>query len=83
MQQVKTLSQNQYPVIYEDGKETAVVVDIKSFQQIQLILDNLLNREQEPEDAIVAEAHILWQRMIQKAQAEDRPSDWVAELYDL
>lgn len=70
MQQVKTLSQNQYPVIYEDGKETAVVVDIKSFQQIQLILDNLLNREQEPEDAIVAEAHILWQRMIQKAQTD-------------
>lgn len=70
MQQVKTLSQNQYPVIYEDGKETAVVVDIKSFHQIQLILDNLLNREQEPEDAIVAEAHILWQRMIQKAQTD-------------
>ncbi len=83
MQQVKTLSQNQYPVIYEDGKETAVVVDIKSFQQIQLILDNLLNREQEPEDAVVAEAQILWQRMIQKAQAEDKTSDWVAELYDL
>lgn len=83
MQQIKTISQNQYPVIYEGGKETAVVMDIETFRQINLILDNLLNREQEPEDEIVAEAHALWQRMIQKAQTEDSASDWVAELYDL
>ena len=83
MQSVKTLSQHQYPVIYEHGKETAVVVDIDSFQKITLILDNLLNREQEPEDEIVAEAHALWQRMIQKAKTEDSASDWVTELYDL
>jgi hypothetical protein len=84
MQPVKTFSQNQYPVIYENGKETAVVIDIDSFQQIKLILDNLLNREQEPEDEIVAEANALWQRMIQEAKTENITSDdWVTELYDL
>ncbi|MEZ4591563.1 MAG: hypothetical protein R3D55_10550 [Chloroflexota bacterium] len=50
MQLIKSFSQNQYPIIYENGKETAVVVDIQSFRQIEFILDNLLNREQEPED---------------------------------
>jgi len=83
MQQVKTLSQNQYPIIYENGEVTAVVVDINSFQQIKLILDNLLNREQEPEDEIVAAASALWQRMMQEAKTEDSASDWVTELYDL
>ncbi|MCP4361335.1 MAG: hypothetical protein GY796_25275 [Chloroflexi bacterium] len=83
MQPVKNLSQNQYPVIYEDGKETAVVIDIKSFRQIKLILDNLLNREQEPEDEIVAAASALWQRMIREAETEDNASDWVTELHDL
>jgi hypothetical protein len=83
MQQIKTLSQNQYPVIYENGVETAVVVDINSFRQIKLILDNLLNREQEPEDEIVAAASALWQRMIQEAKTENSASDWVAELYGL
>jgi len=64
-------------------EETAVVVDIKSFRQIEFILNNLLNREQEPEDEIVAEASALWQRMIQEAKIEDSASDWVAELHDL
>ena len=83
MQLTKTFSQNQYPIIYENGKETAVVVDIKSFRQIEFILDNLLNREQEPEDEIVAEANTLWQRMIREAKTEDSASDWIAELHDL
>jgi hypothetical protein len=83
MQQIKILSRNQYPIIYENGEETAVVVDIKTFRQIEFILDNLLNREQEPEDKIVAEASALWQRMIQEAKTEDSASDWVAELHDL
>lgn len=83
MQQLKTLSQNQYPIIYENGVVTAVVIDIESFQQIKLILDNLLNREQEPEDEIVAAASALWQRMIREAKTEGGASDWVTELYDL
>lgn len=83
MQLIKSFSQNQYPIIYENGKETAVVVDIQSFRQIEFILDNLLNREQEPEDEIVAAASALWQRMIQEANAEDDTSDWITELNDL
>ena len=81
--QQKILSRNQYPIIYENGEETAVVVDIKTFRQIEFILDNLLNREQEPEDEIVAEASALWQRMMQEAKIEESASDWVEELHDL
>lgn len=83
MQLTKSFSQNQYPIIYENGKETAVVVDIQSFRQIEFILDNLLNREQEPEDEIVAAASALWQRMIQEAKTEDDAPDWIAELNGL
>ncbi len=51
--------------------------------QIKLILDNLLNCKQEPEDEIVAAASALWQRMIGEVKTEGTTSDWVAELYDL
>lgn len=83
MQLTKIFSQNQYPIIYENGEETAVVVDIKSFRQIEFILDNLLNREQEPEDEVVAEASALWQRMIREAKTKGSAADWIAELHDL
>ncbi len=83
MPQIKTISQNQYPIIYEGGKETAVVIDIETFQQINLILENLLNREAEPEDELIAATHALWQRMIQQAKTAEPATDWVTELYDL
>lgn len=83
MQQVNFLSQNQYPTLHENGEVTAVVIDINSFRQIKIVLDNLLNRKQEPEDEVVAAASALWQRMIQDAKLENSNSDWVAELDDL
>lgn len=83
MQQLNFLSQTQYPTLHENGEVTAVIVDIASFRQIKIILDNLRYRKEEPEDEIVAAASALWQRMIGDAKAEDSASDWVTELYAL
>jgi len=83
MQQLNFLSQNQYPTLHENGEVTAVVVDIASFRQIKIILDNLRHRKQEPEDEMIAAASALWQRMIGDAKTEDNTSDWVTELYAL
>lgn len=43
-----------FPVISEHGEPKAVIVDIKVFRQLQIVLDNLLNRDAEPEDAVLA-----------------------------
>lgn len=47
------------------------IVDITSFDQMELIVDNLLNREEEPEDAILAASAVL-RRLV--AQARQEPS---------
>jgi len=60
-----------FPILYEGGEAKAVVVDITSFAQMELIMDNLLNREEEPEDAILAASAVL-QRLLAQARSEDR-----------
>jgi hypothetical protein len=60
----------------------AVLVDVASFAQIELIIDNLLNREEEPEDAILAASGILKQ-LIAQARQESPSADWEQELDEL
>jgi len=36
-----------------------VLVDIEIFEQLKMILENLLNRKPEPEDKILAESDVL------------------------
>jgi len=62
---------DRFPILYEGGEAKAVLVDITSFDQMELIIDNLLNREEEPEDAILAASAVL-QRLV--AQARQEPS---------
>jgi hypothetical protein len=62
---------DRFPIVYEGGEAKAILVDITSFDQMELIIDNLLNREEEPEDAILAASAIL-QRLV--AQARQEPS---------
>lgn len=57
----------------------AVLADIASFTHIQLILDNLLHREVEPEDAILAASNTLKQ-LVASAQQQTPSSDWEREL---
>jgi hypothetical protein len=68
-------------VLYEGGEAKAILVDVASFAQMELIMDNLLNREEEPEDAILAASAVL-QRLVAQARQEPASSDWEEEYDD-
>ena len=71
-----------FPVLYESGEAKAVLVDITSFAQMELIMDNLVNREEEPEDAILAASAVL-QRLVARARQEPPSPDWERDLDEL
>jgi hypothetical protein len=73
---------DRFPVVYEGDEVKAVLVDITSFAQMELIMDNLLNREKEPEDAILAASAVL-QRLVAQARQEPASPDWEQELDEL
>jgi len=73
---------DRFPVVYEGSEAKAVLVDITSFDQMELIVDNLLNREEEPEDAILAASAVL-QRLVAQARQEPISADWERELNEL
>ena len=60
----------------------AFLVDATSFAQIELILENLLNREEEPEDTILAASAVL-QQLVDQARQEPSSPDWERELNEL
>jgi hypothetical protein len=68
-----------FPVLYEGGEAKAILVDITSFAQMELIMDNLLNREEEPEDAILAASAVL-QRLVAQARQEPASPNWEQDL---
>jgi hypothetical protein len=71
-----------FPVLYEAGEPKAVLVDVASFAQIELMLDNLLHRELEPEDALLAQSEAL-PKLLARAQAEPPAANWQQELNEL
>ena len=71
-----------FPVVYEAGEAKAVLVDVASFAQIELMLDNLFQRETEPEDALLAESEAL-QQLVARAQQEPPSANWRQELDEL
>jgi hypothetical protein len=74
---------DQFPILYEHGQPKAVVVDLQTFKRLELILDNLLNREPGPEDALVAESAELKQ-LIAQVQAVATPMpDWKQVIDEL
>jgi hypothetical protein len=75
-------SREKFPIVYEGGEAKAVLVDVVSFAQIELILDNLFNREVEVEDAVLAASTVLDQ-LIMHAQKEKPSVDWEKELNEL
>ncbi len=74
--------QDRFPVVYEQGEPKAVLIDITSFAQFELVVDNLLNRQQEPEDAILATSDAL-KRLVAQVQQESASADWERELDEL
>ena len=75
-------TRDHFPVVYEQGEPKAVLVDITSFAQFELVMDNLLNREEEPEDAILAASDAL-KRLVAQVQQESASADWERELDEL
>jgi len=74
--------QERFPIVYEAGEAKAVLVDMASFAQIELILDNLLHRESEPEDVLLAQSEALRQ-LVARAQQEPPSANWRQELDEL
>ena len=73
----------QFPTIYDGGKPTAVIIDIDSFVQIEIVMDNLLNRGPEPEDEIIAQSEDL-RRLAEKIWSTAEPlNDWEQALDEL
>lgn len=75
-------TRERFPIVYEGSEAKAILVDIASFAQMELIMDNLLNREEEPEDAILAASAVL-QRLVAQARQEPPSPDWEQELDEL
>ena len=82
MAQTGSWLRDQFPVVYEGGQPKAVLVDIASFAQMELIIDNLSNREEEPEDAILAASEIV-RGLVARAKEEKASCNWRQELDDL
>ena len=74
--------QERFPTVYEAGEAKAVLVDMASFAQIELILDNLFHRDSEPEDALLAQSQALRQ-LVMRAQQETPSANWRQELDEL
>lgn len=75
-------TRERFPVVYDQGEAKAFLVDAAAFAQIELVLDNLLNREEEPEDAILAASAVL-QRLVAQARQESPLPDLESELDEL
>ncbi len=66
----------QFPMIYDSGKPTAVIVDLSSFEQIEIVMENLFNRGPEPEDEIIVPSEFL-RKIAEKVLATAQPlDDW-------
>ncbi len=73
---------DRFPVVYDQGEPKAVLVDVASFGKIQTILDNLMDRNLEPEDAILAASGLL-EKLVEQARATPSSNDWEQDLDEL
>jgi len=78
----KFWSKDRFPVVYENNKPKAVIIDIKTFEKIDLILDNLINRDTESEDTLLTASGLL-EKLIKEVRMSSPSEDWRAELDEL
>jgi hypothetical protein len=72
-----------FPLIYDGGKPTAVIVDLASFEQIEIVMDNLLNRGPEAEDELIAQSEALRQLATRVLVTVEPLADWEHALDEL
>jgi len=75
-------SKDCFPVVYEHNKPKAVMVDMESFEKIRLILDNLMNRDSETEDSMLAVSGLL-KKLVKEAENTLPSGNWETELDEL
>jgi hypothetical protein len=78
----KFWSKDRFPVVYEHDHAKAVIVDIGSFEKIEMILDNLMNRESEDEDNLLVASGLL-KELLNEAQTTPSSQNWRTELDEL
>jgi len=72
-------AKERFPVVYEHERVKAVIVDIRSFEKIEMILDNLLNRDVEEEDRLLAASGLL-EQLLDEARDTPPTQQWRTEL---
>jgi len=55
----KFWSRSRFPVVYEQNEAKAVMVDMATFEKVEMILDNLMNRDPETEDSLLKSSGVL------------------------
>ena len=75
-------SKEHFPIVYEHNRIKAVMVDIESFEKIELIMDNLIHRDSEPEDNLMAASGLL-RKLVSEAETSLPTRNWRAELDEL
>ena len=75
----KFWSKDRFPMVYEHDHEKAVIVDVGSFEKIEMILDNLLNRDVEEEDRLLAASGLL-EQLLDDARTTAPTQQWRSEL---
>jgi len=78
----KFWARERFPIVYEKDEAKAIIVDMESFEKIEMILDNLINRDLEPEDGILA-ASALFQEIVNDAKKIKPVGDWRKELNEI
>jgi hypothetical protein len=83
MGRVFTWNVEQFPILYEGNQPKAVLVDIDTFRQLDFVLDNLMNREPEPEDALLSESSELRRLVASIKRTAHASPNWEQELNEL
>ena len=82
MQTQKFWSTDRFPVVYQNNESIALMVDMESFEKIEIILDNLINRDSEAEDIFFLSSDIL-NKLINDSKSLPLSKNWRLELDEL
>ncbi|MCP4106922.1 MAG: hypothetical protein GY749_15505 [Desulfobacteraceae bacterium] len=78
----KLWSADLFPIVYENDKAKAVIVDMESFEKLGMILDNLVNRCAESEDSLLAASGLL-EKLVDESKKISPSDNWKSELDEL